>query len=344
MPGWIDTDDTMLCLEAATGRTLWKTAFKERGLNFNGGAGPHMTPCFAEGRVFGVGSAGAIHALDAGTGAVLWESTVGPEAERAEQLRRDCHAKRLMPVVNLDFCGTPLCVDGVLACNDNAGGMVGLDAATGRRRWGPVTNCLRKTGSPVVWRHDGTNYLIAVWDRAVCVAPRTGQVVWEIAEGASSESTPAVSGDILVTGGGGKGQTGLTGFRMSPAGATRLWHADGKWNGHVTSPLIHNGHAYCFGGGGDAVCIEIATGQVAGTASFYSVRTCSSFVGMDGRVIRPHLYNKLLFYDANARNFRQLGDLWVAPSYAECTTPAVSDGRMFFRGKDCVYAYDLRRR
>jgi hypothetical protein len=32
----------------------------------------------------------------------------------------------------------------------------------------------------------------------------------------------------------------------------------------------------------------------------------------------------------------------VAPSYAECTTPAISDGRLFFRGKDCVYCYDLR--
>ena len=35
--------------------------------------------------------------------------------------------------------------------------------------------------------------------------------------------------------------------------------------------------------------------------------------------------------------FRQLGDIWRPASYAGSTTSALLDGRLFFRGTDCIY-------
>jgi outer membrane protein assembly factor BamB len=41
----VDADDVMLCLDAATGRTLWRTMFAGKGINFAlTRSGPFMTP------------------------------------------------------------------------------------------------------------------------------------------------------------------------------------------------------------------------------------------------------------------------------------------------------------
>jgi outer membrane protein assembly factor BamB len=284
-----------------------------------------------------------VYCLEAATGRIVWESTLGSETERAERVRADCRRQLVLPntTLNRDFCSAPAVAGGVVVCNNNAGGLIGLDAATGARAWLPVTNCITKVGSPVRWTCEGSNYVIAASERAVCVDPATGRLLWQTTNGVANEGTVAVNEDYLVTGGGGRNSTGISCFRIGRTYVIRHWSIGPKWNCHVTSPVIYNGHAYGFGGG-PAVCVELMTGKIAGTADFYSVRSCSSFVAADGRIVRPHLYNKLILYDANPTNFRQLGDLWTAPSYAECTTPAIADGRMFFRGKDCVYCYDLR--
>lgn len=342
MPGksavLIDADDVMLCLDARTGETLWKTTFEGRGLNFNGGAGPHMTPCYAAGRVYGVGSAGSVYCLDARTGAEVWESSLGEEATRAAALREEAHRTKALAKLNRDFCGAPVVCDGVLLCTDNRDGLIGIDCATGARAWGPVTNCIREVASPVVWRHAGRAYALCALKRAVCVDPRTGALVWEQRADVDNEGTLAVGEHVMVTG----GRLGLTCFRIDERGAVKMWSLGGAYSCHVTSPVIYGGHVYGWKTDGTAVCVEVESGKIVGTAYFYSVRSCSSFVATGGRIIRPHLYNKVLLYDTDPATFRQLGDVWVAPSYAECTTPALCDGRMFFRGKDCVYCYDLR--
>jgi hypothetical protein len=89
--------------------------------------------------------------------------------------------------------------------------------------------------------------------------------------------------------------------------------------------------------------VELKTGKVMGEASFWSVRGCGSFAASDGRIVRPHLRNQLLYYKADPGDFRQLGDMWRMSSYAGSTSPILVDGRLFFRGKDCIYCYDLRR-
>lgn len=342
-PGLIDADDVMLCLDAQTGIKLWRAVFKDKGLNFNGGAGPHMTPCAAGGSVYGIGSAGRIYCLDAASGELRWESSVGPEADRMETMREQCHKDLVLATLSLDFCSAPVVANGVLVCNDNREGLIGLDAESGKQLWGPVPNCIRKTSAPLVWRHEDKNYIVSAFNRAVCLEPKTGKLIWEIGEDVANQGTPAICENYMVTGVGVKG-SGVTCFKISPSGAQKHWSLPPQYACHVTSPVIYKGHVYCFAGGGMAICVDLESGKIVGAASFYSVRSCSSFVAAEGRIVRPHLYNKLLLYDADPEKFRQLGAIWTAPSYGENTTPAIADGRLVFRGKDCVYCYDLRRR
>ena len=340
----VGADDVALCVDARTGETVWRQVFAGKGINWNGkNSGPLMTPCVSGDRLFFIGSAGRVYALEAGDGATVWESDLGPESERIGKLKNECLAERSLVQLDRDFCSTPAVVGDVVVCNDNRGGLIGLDAKTGKREWGPVTNCVTKCSSPSIWRTpEGTACILAALHRAVCVDPAVGRIIWETSDGVANEGSLAVNDRYMVTGGGGKPCTGISCYRIDRNGATRLWSLGPKYNSHVTSPVIHGEHVYGWRGG-PAICAELETGRLVGESSFWSVRTCSSFVAGDSRIVRPHLYNQFLLYDADPANFRQLGGRWWPSSRAKCTTPTIADGRTFFRSKSRVLCYDLRR-
>lgn len=338
----LDADDVVLCADAITGATIWKTTFPGRGVNLNVHlSGPHMTTCVSGDAVYAFGSAGDIYCLDAATGGVKWRSDLGPEAERVRALKEESfRARKLVDTTGQSFCGSPVVAGGSLICNDSSGGLFALDAATGDWLWGPVTDCVAGTSTPSVWRYGGTNYILAAGARLVCLDPRTGRMLWGTAENVANQGSLALAdldGEHYVVCG------GLTCFKITPAGAEQVWHLGGGYNLHVTSPLIYGDHVYPWRGG-PAVCVDLRTGDVKGEAAFWSVRGCSSFVASDGKIVRPHLRNQLLYYDADPGNFRQLGELWRPASFAGSTTPVMLDGRLFFRGGDCIYCYDLRKR
>jgi len=345
----VDADDVFVCIDARTGRTLWRTAFAGRGINYNrsGGSGPFMTPCVADGKLYGIGSAGRVYCVDARTGATVWESSAGAGADKVEAMRRQCRKDRTMPEMRMDFCSAPCVVDGVVVCNDNEKGLVGLDAATGKKLWGPIPDCTVKSSSPVRWMHEGKPYIIIAAHRALCIEPRTAKVVWE-APGVAHQGTVAVTDQYMVCSGGDKrildkieGGAGLCAYRIDLSGAKLAWDLGPKYNNHVTSPVIWNGHVYAFWEPA-TICVELATGKIVGSSEFPGVRSCSSLLAADGRVLREHLYRQIYWYDADPKNFRQLGPAWLPPGHAENTTSTIVDGRLFMRGRETLWCYDLR--
>ena len=67
--------------DSRTGLTLWKTAFESKGFNHHGSGknyGGHYTPCVKDGRVYVPGSMGRAYCLDALTGEVIWDVSLGP--------------------------------------------------------------------------------------------------------------------------------------------------------------------------------------------------------------------------------------------------------------------------
>ena len=336
----LDADDVVLCIDASTGATLWKTTFPSQGINRSGLNGPHMTPCVSGGAVYAIGTTGNVYSLDAVTGRLRWRTDLGPAADRVRAVQRKVlETGKLAAKIPHRFCGSPVAVDGVVVCPDSNGGLIGLSTANGKLLWGPVSNTIARTSTPSVWRYENKNYILSADKRLVCLELKTGKLVWEAKKYVANQGSLALAeldGEHYVVCG------GLTCFKITPEMPETLWHLGPKFNLHVTSPLIYNGHVYPWRGG-PAVCLDLVTGKEKGEIGFWSVRTCSSFAASDGRIVRPHLYNQLLYYRADSADFRQLGDIWRPASYAGCTSVAMVDGRLFFRGADCVYCYDLRR-
>lgn len=220
----IEADDVILCMDAATGRTLWKVALP-RGLNRTWGrAGPYNHPAVAEGRLYVQGSGGYVHALDAATGRKLWTAGTGPATEVWDQVRAKAIAERdIKGVGHAAFCVSPRYVEmpgdqrDLVVVNDQAAvptrtrhlnGMVALDAATGRVQW-RMPESMGYRISPAVWRREGRTFVIGMTGqpvrdgvgregRMVCVDAATGQVVWQVRDGFSDEQTPTIVKDVLI--------------------------------------------------------------------------------------------------------------------------------------------------
>jgi len=336
----LDADDVILCMDARTGATLWKSTFPGQAVNYNRHlSGPHMTVCARNGAVYFFGATGNVYALDTVTGQLKWQTDLGPAAARVREVKRkSLETGKLVDKLPHRFCGCPVAAKGIVVCNDSNGGLLGLNAANGKPLWGPVSNAIARTSTPTLWEYEGKTYILAAGKRLVCLELETGKLVWEATKYVANQGSLALAeldGRHYVVCG------GLTCFRITPEMPETLWNLEKKYNLHVTSPLVYNGHVYPWRGG-PAVCLDLLTGKEKGEIKFWSVRTCSSFVASDDRIVRPHLYNQLLYYKADPSDFRQLGDIWRPSSFAGSTSATIVDGRLFFRGADCVYCHDLR--
>ena len=205
-------EDTVVCLDLASGKTLWKTSApgEPRGRNCS------STPAVIDGKVFAFGSA-QVYCLDAATGKKLWASPLPGKAPGT----------------------SPLVTDGVVVANVSK--LAAFDAATGKEVW-RQDKVGGGNSSPVAW-HSGDRAFVICNARSEITAVdlKTGAIVWAVPGG--GDSTPAISGDILVV------QvrtpkTACAALKLSPTGAERLWsHAFDPLRTQ-SSPIIHDGHAF----------------------------------------------------------------------------------------------------
>ena len=350
-------DDVVLCIDAATGKTLWKSVQKQKGFNFSKqGRGvcisvkgaPRLDVTVGGGKVYSIGSAGRIYALDAATGRLVWESKLNKISATVEAAARaSLQAKKLEPPrAGLTVC--PLYVDGIVAVEDDDG-LWGLDAATGKPLWGPVPGWRHAGGScPLRWNHHGKDYIIA---ESTCIDPKTGQVLWKVDAAVHSDESGcvAIAGDHLVfSGGGRRGVSGLQCYKIAPTGATRLWALGPEFAvKQFASPVIHRGHIYTRAGGenGDTkmICVELATGKVVARADCPG--SCNEVVATDGRIFYEGSYQGPTMYDADPKNFRVLSTGTLKGLNFACSVPpAIADGRMYYRSNVLgVMCLDLRK-
>ncbi|MGD0900164.1 MAG: PQQ-binding-like beta-propeller repeat protein [Thermoguttaceae bacterium] len=328
-------DDVVVGLDAVTGKTVWKTIFPERSKytqihkwrDFN------PTPFVSDGIVYVVDYANYLYALDAKNGKVLW-ARAGTKGSWG--------AGGVGPVVS----------EGTVLLN----GAIALDAKTGKELWkGPG-------GNTILWRHGDRQYfIVSSWNTGVsCLDPKTGKALWTIDDkrllaSTAGMTTMLIDGDYLV----GilqsevkSGPSKPVCYRLSSTGAKQIWVVDQSTDYGDAVALSH-GHLYA-NTGKEMVCIRLEDGKVMGRSSPISPSTTPRTMIADGRVFFSpegrHGNSSLYMLSDDPANFRLLNDkLWshahpTDSSYAggRVVIPVV-DGRIFFRGHDGVYCYDLRK-
>jgi outer membrane protein assembly factor BamB len=299
--------DTVLCFDAADGKTLWQAKLDGRSHGWPASG----TPTVADGRVYFSGSDGFVYCLDAKDGEEVWKVKL---AQRG----------------GLIHC-SPLVADGkVVVLADQ---LTALNAKDGATHW-QQPKLKGRDNSPVLWKHDEQSYVICNSRSAVgCVELATGKLLWTVPGG--GQSTTAVAADFMAVVSSNK-KVGTAAYRLSPDKPEKLWEKLEYVDG-ATSPLVHGGRVYSFPAKA-AVCIDLATGQVAWTRKTAGAGYASPVVA-DGKLFVV-IGKTLNVIAATAAEFKQLADLKLPVS--EYASPAIVGGRLYVRLRKSVACYDLR--
>ena len=247
--------EVVLCLDAATGKELWKNQYPSTAVTGPAGShpGPRSTPAVAGGKVVTFGASAILSCLDAGTGKVLW--------------RRE-NPTNAVPQF---FTGmSPLIIDNLciahVGTKDN-GEVLALDLNTGNEKWkwggdGPAY------ASPGVMTIEGVKLLIVQTEKNLIALNLTdGKLVWQIATPVQQRFYNCVSPyidrqTIYLTGQG----TGLKAIKVEKSGnvytAKEIWsepEVGAKWN----TPVLKDGFLYGFTDQKRIYCLNAATGKTA---------------------------------------------------------------------------------
>ena len=181
----IVADDILLAVDQRTGRTVWKAVEEEKGLNRYMGKreGFGVAPAYSGGKVFSMGSTGLLYAYAANSGKKIWETNIGAGHRRAEELKRQCLQKKVLPS-NLGWNTSLVVADGVLVVplfeGSNDIGLCGVNVASGKKIW-ERPGVTSRYATPALFRHEGREYLLVANLRGEMrlIDPRSGRVLWD---------------------------------------------------------------------------------------------------------------------------------------------------------------------
>lgn len=170
--GPFDAEETVIALDAATGKTLWEHSYRSKIEDFNFGAGPHSTPLLVGHRLFTTGTNKQLYAFDARTGDVLWSHDLVEDFDSPSLLIR--------PVVKAGYGCSPVAFEGNLICSVGGPGQAVMSF---RQEDGSVVwrsgHFLTSQVPPILIDVDGQPQVVIVGGGTVNgLNPATGEVLW----------------------------------------------------------------------------------------------------------------------------------------------------------------------
>ena len=233
----IHADDVMVCLDAKTGKALWRTAVPG-GYNIAKGTyGPHLTPGVdpTTARVYAVGSHNRVMGFDGKTGKLLWVSDELTRRTGKDRKFQEGIADRTFGrCIRSDYWHV-VAVDGVVVC-----GGIGFDGQTGKVLWAPSKG---RRGGWQWWpcQQEGKWYVIS--GPGGCFDIHTGEEVWQLsreerADRPNCGTRLAIAGDLMVA--------GNTCYRISPkkGGRERVWRNEKILDHMYCGAVINRGYYY----------------------------------------------------------------------------------------------------
>jgi len=167
-----EPEETVVAMDAATGKTLWEHKYPSRREDFSFGAGPHSTPLLVGDRLFTIGTNKQLFAFDKKSGKVLWSHDLIREFGSPELLIR--------PVVKTGYGCSPIAYRDTIICS--AGGP-GQSVMAFRQSDGAVVwksgDFLTSEAPPILIEIAGRQQLVVIGGGTVNgMDPATGKILW----------------------------------------------------------------------------------------------------------------------------------------------------------------------
>lgn len=318
-----DKDEVTLCLDAATGKEIWKDKNSAAAITgpASGYPGPRSTLAAGEGKVCTLGVHGVVTCFDADTGKIVWRKETGKAP-------------------TYFTASSPIIADG--KCIVFAGGLTAFDLKSGDAKW-TWSGAGAPYGSPVIATIDGVKQVIApAQETLVGIDFADGKLLWKVALPAgyqSNYSTPMVDGSIVyysVAGGGKKGGTGgMSATKIEKKGteflATEVWR-NGFSADKYHSPVLKDGLIFGVTAmGKNFYCLDAKTGNQLwkdGTAR----GDCGSILNAGTVMLALTSDKDLIAFRPDAKSYMEVTKYRVSDSPTWCV-PIVAGNRIYVKDK-----------
>jgi len=327
------TDEVILCLDATTGKELWKNTYAAMavtGPSASQHPGPRSTPAVANGKIVTLGASGVLSCLDAATGKLLW---------------RKENTTNALPTF---FTGmSPLIVDGMCIVHvgkKDDGQVIAYDMNTGNEKWkwagdGPAYS------SPSVMVIEGKKLLIVFTEKNVmALGLSDGKLLFQIAAIPQRMFyncvSPFIDGQTLVYSSQGLGSKALKVEKQGDQYTTKdLWanaQVGAKWN----TPVLKDGFLYGFTDQRRLYCLNYSTGQTAWidnvvNSDFSTIVDCGSvIIGLTST-------DYLIVLKPDGKAYTELAKFKVSetPIYA---FPVIAGNNIYIKDAESLILYKIK--
>jgi outer membrane protein assembly factor BamB len=248
-------EEIVAAYDIVTGRELWTSKWTATFSESMGGPGPRATPTWSDGRVYALGAAGELRALDESDGRTVWRTNILEDAGATN--------------IQWGMAAAPLVVDEtvvVLPGGANGRSVVAYDRRSGKPAWSALDDTASYSSPMLVQLAGVRQLLVFTASRVVGLTPDGGQLLWEhpwTTQYGVNASQPLVVGDnrlFLSTGYG----TGAAVLQLTRAGdrfsVREVWR-NIRMKNQFTSSVLHDGFIY---GLDEAIlaCVDAATGDL----------------------------------------------------------------------------------
>ncbi len=314
--GNVNDSDIVYCLDAATGKELWKQSYPSRRNAKSHEGGPCGTPTVEEDAVYVFGKNGDALRLDAYTGEVVWHKNV------VRELR--------LKSPTWFFSSSPVLVDDLVILNAGASG-VALKKADGSVAWKSGRGAAGYA-TPVPFTVDGKK-CVALFGCSDLfgVEAATGRVLWRYEWKTRYDinaADPIVAGNtIFISSGYNKGCALL---EVSADGVKEVY-SNRNMRNQCNCSVLWDGHVYGFdgqvGGSGKLTCIDWKTGETKWAKGGLGT---GSLMLADGKLIVLGEAGKLVIAEALPEGYEELASAEILEG--KCwTVPVLANGRIYAR-------------
>ena len=316
-----DDEDHVWCLEAESGREIWKYTYPCKFEDHNYEGGTSSTPTIDNARVYSLAYDGQVHCLRLADGHVVWKRNLV-----------DDFGGRYS---SWDYAGSPLVTDSLVIFDTGGDGRstVALDKTSGREIWGTGDD-LAGYSTPIPFQQAG-RYGVLVFKARALVAHdlEDGHEWWRIkwrTNYDANASSPMVVGDKLFVSSGYSGKRGRGAlFQLTAETPRELWVND-DIETRMNSAVVFDGHVYCISerAGGQLMCVDLRDGATVWSEPRFA--QFGTLMIADGKLIILDEFGDLVIADATASGYRERARATILDG--RCwAMPVLAQGRIYAR-------------
>lgn len=330
----IDGQETAHCLDAKTGKELWRVAVGPT-VQFQNqyGDGPRCTPIVDDERVYAQSCGGEFRCLSLKDGKLLWGVSFGKDygatflgnksgdpGARETASRR--HGNNGSAVIDGDRIFVPV-------GSVEKGTLIAFDKKTGKQLWAAGSDNTAYS-SVVVGTLAGTRQVVHFTaDALMGVNAETGKLLWRepLKTGAKRHvATPVIDADTVTVS---SSSIGTVRFRITKTGdefkAERAW-ANLPLKTIISTATQVGDTIFTMGPGSrtELVCLDAKTGQQKWTQSGFG--DYASITAVNDKLLVLDSTGELRLVRANAEKYEELGRAQVAAK--TWASPAYTDGKL----------------